>query len=167
MAAGESAVADAQELAVPVGGGQPDFKADVGVGGRLDHASHAAEGGELCRWRRRKAGRKFRRRSIGRRRWWCPGGRRKRGSRRWRRTRIGPRAGRPERRGRRECASRDYSSMLWRVAAPGATEKKRLDSRAISAAIHLFKRTPTANNFWIVEQLDPIARSASKPIAFR
>ena len=45
--AGESAVADAQEFAVPVGGGQPDFEADVGVRGGLDDAGHAAEGGEF------------------------------------------------------------------------------------------------------------------------
>ena len=45
--AGESAVADAEKFAIPVGGGQPDFEANIGIAGGLDHAGHAAEGGEF------------------------------------------------------------------------------------------------------------------------
>ena len=44
---GESAIADAQELAIPVGGGQPDLEADVGIGNGLDDAGDAAEFGEF------------------------------------------------------------------------------------------------------------------------
>ena len=59
--AGESAVTHAQEFTVPIGGGHPYLETDVGIGGRFEHSSHAAEGGEFVdgaaiRWRESSRG---------------------------------------------------------------------------------------------------------------
>ncbi len=45
--AGIAAVTDTLKFAVPVGGREPDFEADIGVGRRLDRSGNTAEPGNI------------------------------------------------------------------------------------------------------------------------